>query len=80
MPYIRSDISFKIFYTAFGAEIFRKVGTSGKCNEFRTSFKANLTDLRTRVAILWFLRYHSLSILTVILMCFKSSMIHPLHS
>ena len=40
MTYLSSNISPKIFYCAFGAEILRIAKATSTCNEFRTSSKA----------------------------------------
>lgn len=40
MLYLCSNISYKIFYSKFGAEILRIARTTSTCNEFRIFFEA----------------------------------------
>ena len=80
MRYLCSNISCRIFYSAFGAERLRIAGTRSTCSGFRTSFKALLNGAENLVGDDVILKRPVSNIWAVVLRCFKNSLIDPLHS
>ena len=80
MRYLCSNISCRIFYSAFGAERLRIAGTRSTCSGFRTSFKALLNRAENLVGDDVILKRPLSNIWAVVLRCFKNSLIDPLHS
>lgn len=75
IPYLRINVPSKITYSAFGTNILKTARIKSTCNEFRSSFKFlfNSPELGRQ--------YYGFHFdMAVILMCFRFSIIYPLHS